>query len=187
MKFGYARVSRTDQNLDMQIDALTKYGVDEIYEEKVSGTKQSRPELVILLGKLRTGDTLVVWKLDRLGRTVRQLLALSEEFQAKGINFVSLTENFDTTTAMGKACFNIWCVLAQMERDVIAERTKTGLASARARGVKGGRKPHDRKNIDTALKMYFSNDYSISEILRLTGISKTSLYKYVREARIPHL
>lgn len=179
MVFGYARVSKDDQNLNLQIDALQKYGVDELYEEKISGAKQSRPQLDELLSKLRVNDTLVVWRLDRLGRTVKQLLALAERFQAKKINLVSLTENFDTTTAMGKACFNIWCVLAQMERDVISERTKSGLESARKRGVKGGRKAHSKKDVDTAMKMYFSNNFSIPEIIKATGICRTSLYKYV--------
>lgn len=182
--FGYARVSKDDQNLNLQIDALRKYGIDEIFEEKISTRKQERPQLSELLNKLRAGDILVVWRLDRLGRTVKQLLALAEHFQEKNISLVSLTENFDTTTAMGKACFNIWCVLAQMERDVISERTKSGLESARKRGIKGGKKPTPNKTVELAMKMYNSNEYSIAEILKATGLSKSTLYKYVNNYKV---
>lgn len=181
MKFGYARVSKNDQNLDLQIDALQAYGVDEIYTEKVTGKKEDRQQLNELLGKLRAGDTLVIWKLDRLGRTTKQLLALAEDFQRRGINLVSITENFDTTTAMGKFVFHMFCALIQMERDVIAERTKAGLEAAKKRGRKGGRKPKDRKKVEQALKMYFTNEFSIKEITDATGLSKTTIYKYVRE------
>ncbi|WP_058486837.1 recombinase family protein [Defluviitalea phaphyphila] len=181
MKFGYARVSKDDQNLDLQIDALRKYGVDEIYTEKITGTKQNRQQLTELLNKLRAGDTLVIWKLDRLGRTTKQLLALAEDFQKRGINFVSITENFDTSTPSGKFVFHIFCAMIQMERDVISERTLAGLAAARKRGRRGGRKPKDKKSIERALKMYFSNEFTIKDIEEATGLSKTTLYKYVRE------
>lgn len=181
MKFGYARVSKDDQNLFLQIDALKEYGVDEIYEEKVTGAKEKRSQLTELLGKLRAGDTLVIWRLDRLGRTVKQLLALAEDFEKKGIHFVSIVEQFDTSTAMGKFVFHMFCAIAQMERDVISERTKAGLEAARKRGRAGGRKPKEDKNIERALKMYYSNEYSIADILESTGLSKTTLYKYVRD------
>jgi len=179
MKFGYARVSTTDQNLDLQIDALTKYGVDQIYREKVSTKAASRPELTELLKILRAGDTLVIWKLDRLGRTVKQLTALAEEFESKGIHFVSLQESLDTTTAMGKFCFHIFCAAAQMERDIISERTLAGLAAARARGRQGGRKPIENKKIDQAIKMYNTKEFSIKEIIDSTGVAKSTLYKYL--------
>lgn len=181
MKFGYARVSTNDQNLDLQVDALQKYGVDEIYKEKVTGTKEERQQLTELLNHLRAGDTLVVWKLDRLGRTVKQLLSLAEEFEKKGIFFISIKENFDTSTPVGKFTFHMFCAMAQMERDVIAERTKAGLAAAKKRGRLGGRKPKDPKNVERALKMYFSNEFSIKDIEEATGLSKTTIYKYVRE------
>ncbi len=180
MKFGYARVSTNEQNLDLQLDALKKYGVDEIYTEKISGTK-SKPKLKELLSKLRKGDTLVIWKLDRLGRTVLQLIELAEELTNKGINFVSIIEQLDTTTAMGKFTFHIFCAVSQMERDVIAERTKAGLESARARGRVGGRPKVDKKKINRALKMYNSKDFSIKEITESTGISKGTLYNYIKE------
>jgi DNA invertase Pin-like site-specific DNA recombinase len=179
MKFGYARVSKQEQHIELQIDALRKYGVDEIFEEKISTRKDARPKLQELLGKLRTSDTLVIWRLDRLGRTVKQLLAIAEDFENKGVNFVSLHENLDTTTATGKFTFHLFCSIAQMERDVITERTKAGLEAARSRGRTGGRKSVESKTIEKALKMYLSNEFSIKAILETTGISKTTLYKYI--------
>ncbi len=181
MKYGYARVSTNKQITDRQMDALRAYGVDEIFVEKISGTKKSRPQLNILLNKLRTGDTLVIYELKRLGRNTKQLLALAEDFQANGIEFVSLTENIDTTTPMGRFVFTTWCALAQLDRDIISENTKSGLAAAKARGRVGGRKPTEQKKVNTALKMYFSNEYSVKEITDATGVSKTSLYKYVNK------
>ncbi|HBR31210.1 MAG: DNA-invertase hin [Pelotomaculum sp. PtaB.Bin104] len=181
MKFGYARVSTGEQNTDRQLDALREYGVDEIYEEKISGGKRSRPQLNLLLSKLRTGDTLVVYELKRLGRNTKQLLAMAEEFQANGIEFVSLTEKLDTTTPMGRFVFTTWCALAQLDREIISENTKSGLAAAKARGRIGGRKPHDKKQIEKALKMYFSNEFSIKEITESTGVSKASIYEYVHK------
>lgn len=179
MKFGYARVSKNEQNLDMQLDALRKYGVEEIYQEKITSKSQNRPELTELLKKMRSGDTLVIWKLDRLGRTVKQLLQLAEAFENMGVNFVSLHEQLDTTTAMGKFCFHMFCAVAQMERDVISERTISGLEAARERGRNGGRKPVDNKKIAQAMKMYSTNEFSIKEIKETTGIAKSTLYKYL--------
>lgn len=183
MKFGYARVSTEDQNLDLQVDALKKYGVDEIYQEKVSGTRLEREQLNELLKKLRKEDTLVVWRLDRLGRTVRQLLELSEDFEKKGINLVSINENFDTSTPVGRFTFHMFCAIAQMERDVISERTKAAVAAARSRGRVGGRKRIPEATIKTALKLYDDDKYSIDEIVQMTGISKATLYNYVRQRK----
>lgn len=183
MKFGYARVSTYDQNLDLQIDAISEYGVDEIFQEKASGKKVSRDRLNELIKNLRKGDTLVIWRLDRLGRTVKQLIELAEYFDKKEVKLVSLKENFDTSTPAGKFAFHLFCAMAQMERDVIAERTKSGLEAARKRGRYGGRKPIDRKNIETALKMYESNNFSVNEILVATGISKSTLYKYIHKSK----
>ena len=179
MIFGYARVSKEEQHINLQIDALNKYGVDEIFEEKISSRKSMRPQLQELLSRLRTGDILVVWRLDRLGRTVKQLIALAEEFEAKGIHFVSLQENLDTTTATGKFCFHMFCAAAQMERDVISERTKAGLEAARARGRNGGRPKIAAKTIETAKKMWLSQEFSVKEILDVTGISKSTFYNRV--------
>lgn len=181
MKFGYARVSTKDQVNDRQLDALRTYGVDEIFEEKITGTKKSRPQLNLLLSKLRTGDTLVIYELKRLGRNTKQLLALAEDFQANGIEFVSLTEQIDTTTPMGRFVFVTWCALAQLDRDIISENTKSGLAAAKARGRVGGRKPHNAKKVELALKMYYQNEFTIKEITEATGISKQSIYEYVKK------
>lgn len=182
MIFGYARVSTEDQKTDRQIDALQEYGVDEIYVEKISSTRD-RPQLNLLLNKLRKGDTLVIYELKRLGRKTKQLLALAEEFQEKEINLVSLTEQIDTTTPMGRFIFTTWCALAQLDRDIISENTKSGLAAARARGRIGGRKALDKKKVDQAIKMYNTNQFSVKEITQATGISKTSLYKYINIER----
>lgn len=186
MIFGYVRVSTADQNTDRQHDALHQYGVDEIYEDKASGMKRDRPELDRLLEKLRRGDTLVVYELKRLGRNARQLLELAERFQKNGIEFVSLTENIDTSTPMGRFVFATWCALAQLERDIISENTKSGLDAARARGRKGGRKPLDKQKVATALKMYHSKQFLISEITEATGVGKASLYNYLRKEKEDH-
>lgn len=155
MLFGYARVSTKDQNMYMQLDALQKYGVDKenIYSEKVTGTTKDRPAFTKMLAYLREGDTVAVYKLDRIGRSIKHLVDLINSFQEKGINFVSINENIDTTTAMGKLVFTIFSGLAQFERDIISERTKSGLDAARARGRKGGRP----KKEPSQVKYGFSN------------------------------
>lgn len=181
MVFGYARVSTRDQKIDRQIDALKKYGVDEIFEEKISGDKKYRPKLEALLNKLRAGDVVVVYELKRLGRNTRQLLSLVEEFEKKKIDFVSITENINTTTSMGRFIFTTWCALAQLDRDIISENTKSGLEAARARGRVGGRRPHPPEKVALAKKMYYSNEYSINDIKIATGLSKQSLYDYLRK------
>ena len=180
MIIGYARVSTKDQNLDMQIDALKKAGVERVFEEKVSGTKTDREQLSEALKILRKDDTFVVWKLDRLGRTSKQLIELVEQFDKDGVHFISIQESIDTTTPQGIFMFKVLCAMAQMERDVIAERTKRGLESARARGRVGGRPPKTDK-VKIALTMYDSGNYSITDILKATGISKGTLYNYVNE------
>lgn len=183
MKFGYARLNKDDQNSDLQIDALNVYGVDEIYEEKVTGTdtRQNRQQLTELLGKLRVGDTLVIWRLDRLGRTIKQFLALAKDFEQKGIRLVSLQEKFDTSAPMGKFVYDIFCAMSQMELDVISERTKTSTIAATRRSRFCGRKPKENTIVENVLKMYFSTEFSINDIIEATGLSKTTIYKYVRE------
>jgi DNA invertase Pin-like site-specific DNA recombinase len=141
MKIGYARVSTTEQNLELQLDALAKAGCDRIFEDQASGAKMARPGLDQALSHLREGDALVIWKLDRLGRTIRGLIELVGELRDRGIGFRSLTEGFDTSTPGGRLIFHIFAALAEMERDLIRERTQAGLAAARARGRNGGRKP----------------------------------------------
>jgi len=139
MIFGYARVSTEEQNLDMQVDALTQFGVEKIYKEKLTGTRRDRPQLEDLLKILRSGDKIVVYKLDRISRSTKHLIELSELFNDMGVHFVSITDSIDTSTAMGKFFFRIMASIAELERDIISERTKSGLQAARSRGKKGGR------------------------------------------------
>ena len=170
MIYGYARVSTADQNLDRQKDALGKYGIDRLYCEKMSGTKKNRPELDALLAELRDGDTVVVESLSRLGRSVKNLAELIEQFNETNIRLVSLKETIDTKSSTGKLLFTILASLAQFERDVIAERTKEGLKAARARGRKGGRPRSDSRKLQQAIKLYESGQHTVAEIEELTGI-----------------
>ena len=179
--FGYARVSTDQQNLDRQIDMLQKYGVDYLYNEKMTGTKRNRPELEKLLERLTEGDTVVVESLSRLGRSTKDLIWLMETFNTKGVNLVSLKESIDTTTSTGKLLFTLMSALAQFERDVLADRTREGLAAARARGRKGGRRPVDKEAVRKAVKLYKTKQYTVSEITELTGVRKTTLYKNLQE------
>ena len=149
--FGYARVSTEQQNLDRQIDMLQKYGVDSINNVKITGTIRNRPELENLLDRLTEGDTVVVESLSRLGRSTKDLIWLMETFNAKSVNLVSLKESIDTTTSTGKLLFTLMSALAQFERDVLADRTKEGLAAARDRGRKCGRPPGSREAIKKAI------------------------------------
>lgn len=181
MKIGYARVSTQDQNLDMQIDALTQAGCERIYTEKMSGKKDDRPELQRCIDALREGDTLVVYKLDRLGRSTFKLLELTGELEKNGVEFVSLRDNIDTTTAIGKAMFRMLAVLAEMERDIIAERTQAGLKAARARGRVGGRPKADKTKVLAALAYYKEGKMSVPEITKITGVSKATIYRYLQK------
>lgn len=179
MKIGYARVSTAGQSLDCQIDILKKEGCDKIFEEKVSGTIKDRPELIKLLEHLRKGDIVVFLDLTRLSRSVKDLFSIVEKIESLGANIKSLKEEWiDTTTPYGKFIFTIFAGISQFERDLISQKTKEGLKSARARGRKGGRPKIDNKAVSLALKMYNSKAYSLSEISKATGISKSSLYRY---------
>jgi DNA invertase Pin-like site-specific DNA recombinase len=180
MKIGYARVSKTEQNLDLQLDALKKAGAEEIYQEKMSGKKDDRPELNRLLQFLRKGDSLIVYKLDRLGRSTKKLLELAEELDSRGVELVSIQDQIDTSTAIGKAMFRMLMVLAEMERDIIAERTIAGLEAARARGRVGGRPKKDKNSVEMAIKLYRTKEYSVGEIAELTGVSKATLYRALK-------
>ena len=175
--FGYARVSTEAQNLDRQLDALEKYGVDMIYNEKMSGTKKNRPELTKLLDRITEGDTVVVESLSRLGRSTKDLIELTETFQSKGVNLVSLKESIDTNSPTGKLLFTLMSAIAQFERDVIADRTREGLKAARARGRMGGRPRADPEQVKKAVKLYKTEQYTIKEIEELTGIKKSTLYR----------
>lgn len=178
--FGYARVSTEAQNLDRQLDALKKYGVDCIYNEKMTGTKKDRPELSKMLDRMTDGDTVVIESLSRLGRSTKDLIELVELFGERGVNLVSLKESIDTKTPTGKLLFTLMSALAQFERDVIAERTREGLRSARARGKVGGRPKMNSDNVKKAVKLYNTQQYSIKEIEELTGVKKDTLYRNLR-------
>jgi len=179
--FGYARVSTEAQNLNRQLDALEKYGVDMIYNEKMTGTKKNRPELTKLLDRITEGDTVIVESLSWLGRSTKDLIELTEIFQGKGVNLVSLKESIDTNSPTGKLLFTLMSAIAQFERDVIADRTREGLASARARGRSGGRPKADAEQVRKAIKLYKTGQYSVKEIEELTGIKKSTLYRNLRK------
>ncbi|MDD3894005.1 MAG: recombinase family protein [Syntrophomonadaceae bacterium] len=181
-KIGYARVSTQDQNLDRQLDTLKEAGCDKIYKEKVTGTKKDRPELDKLLEDLRSGDTIIVSDLTRLSRSTKDLFNLVEQIESKGAYIKSLKESWlDTTTPQGRLMFTFIAGISQFERDLISQRTQEGLASARARGRNGGRPTKAKKDIDVAIKMYNSKLHSISEIEKTTGVSKATLYRYIKK------
>lgn len=175
--FGYARVSTEQQNLNRQIDALKKYGCDLIFNEKMTGTKKERPELSKMIDRMTEGDTVVIESLSRLGRSTKDLIELTELLQSKGVHLISLKEAIDTSTSTGKLLFTLMSAIAQFERDVIADRTREGLRSARARGRTGGRPKADADAVKKAIKLYNTKQYSIKEIEELTGVKKSTLYR----------
>ena len=175
--FAYARVSTSDQNLDRQLDALKKYGVDQVYNEKITGTKRDRPELNKMLDRMTAGDTVVIESLSRLGRSTKDLIELVELFESKSVNLVSLKESIDTSTPTGKLLFTLMSAIAQFERDCIAERTREGLKAARARGRAGGRPKTNIEQVKRAVKLYNTGQHSLKEIEELTGIKKDTLYR----------
>lgn len=183
MIFGYARVSTEEQNLDMQIDVLKKFGVDKIYQEKITGSRKDRVSLEELLKVLRSGDKLIVYKLDRISRSTKHLIELSELFDSLNVDFISIADNIDTTTAIGKFFFRTMASIAKLERDIISERTKVGLQAARARGKTGGRPLKKIDKILMSIKMYKSKDYTINQITDATWISKTTLYRYLNNPK----
>ena len=181
LKIGYARVSRDEQTLDLQTDALKAANCSRIYTDKASGALASRPGLDKALEQLRPCDTLVVWRLDRLGRSLKHLISVVEDLNAKGIGFASLTESIDTTTSNGKLIFHIFCSLAEFERNIIRERTMAGLAAARARGRKGGRKQAiAQKKIATVQHLADTSTDSIADICKSLGISRSTYYRRTR-------
>lgn len=183
MIIGYARVSTFEQILDMQINDLKKYGCKKIFKEKVSGSKSERQALNECLGTLQEGDTLVVWRLDRLGRSLKDLVSIITNLNDRKIKFKSINDgSIDTTTANGILIFNIFAALAQFEKDLISERTLAGLSAARARGKKGGRPkmdPSDPKII-TARKLHADKTIPINDICKTLGISRPTLYRYLK-------
>jgi DNA invertase Pin-like site-specific DNA recombinase len=181
MLIGYARVSTHEQTLALQQDALEKAGCEKIFTDTVSGTKAERKGLTEALSHLRVGDTLVVWRLDRLGRSLRHLIDTIIELNARGVGFKSLTENIDTTTSGGKLVFHIFGALAEFEREIIRERTQAGLASARSRGKVGGRpKALTVKQVQILRNMAADKSLTVSDICKTLGIGRTTFYRYVK-------
>lgn len=179
-RIGYARVSTDDQHLDLQRDALQQAGCCVIYEEAASGKNAVRPELEQCRKALRAGDTLVVWRLDRLGRSLPDLVQIVTDLEQRSIGFESLTEKIETGSAAGKLIFHVFAALAEFERGLIRERTQVGLAAARARGRSGGRKPKlGEKDVREIKALLNSPDIKVADVARRYGVSRTTLYKYV--------
>lgn len=181
--YGYARVSTKQQDLSRQLDLLSHYNCIEILTEKITGSKADRPELIRLKDKVRPGDTLIIESFSRLGRSTKDLIEIVEYFENKDVKLISIKENFDTNTPQGKLMITVFQAFSQFERDIIIQRTKEGLESARARGRKGGRPRVKEPSINKALKLYNSKEYSISEIVSMTGISQATLYRYIRNTK----
>ena len=184
MLVGYARVSTQEQDLALQLDALKGAGCEKVFEEKASGAQRERPMLKAALEYMREGDTLAVWKLDRLARSLKQLIETVEAFGERGLGLRSLTEAIDTTTAGGKLVFHIFAALAEFERGVIRERTMAGLQAARARGRKGGRPPAlTAKDLATAMAMLKNSEITVLEVAKRLGVAASTLYRHLPRAR----
>ena len=184
MKIGYARVSTYEQNLDSQIDSLKAFGCEKIFQEKVSTRKEDRKKLKELFSILRKGDVLVCTKMDRLARSLAELISIAKTLEEKEVDLVFIDQNISTAGASGKLIFHIMGAFAEFERDMIRERTLAGLASARARGRKGGRKRLlDEEQKKIAFKMYDSKDYTIKEIANAVGIKESTLYLYLKRRK----
>ena len=186
MLIGYARVSTQDQMLDLRTDALTRAGCAKMFTDTTSGAKAERPGLQEAMNHLRAGDTLVVWRLDRLGRTLKHLISLITDLNEQHIGFMSLQEHIDTTTSGGKLIFHIFGALAEFEREVIRERTNAGLQAARARGRFGGRptiQARDPKKIVLARKLHKDENMPVQEICDQLHIGKSTLYRYLKGER----
>ncbi|MGY8872799.1 MAG: recombinase family protein [Pseudomonadales bacterium] len=184
MLIGYARVSTDDQNLHLQRDALNQCGCGQIFEDQLSGAKAERPGLLEALKYVRPGDTLVVWRLDRLSRSLKDLIEMVAKLDERGVGLKSLHESVDTTSSSGKLIFHIFGALAEFERNLIRERTQAGLIAARARGRKGGRpKALNQDKQALAVRLYDEQKHTVNQICELMGISKPTLYKYIEAAK----
>lgn len=183
MLIGYARVSTDDQHLDLQRDALQKAGCERVFEDTASGAKAERVGLATLMAVLRAGDTVVIWRLDRLGRSLKDLIALVEQLDAGGVGLRSVQENIDTASIGGRLVFHLFGALAEFERNLIRERTRSGLTAARARGRQGGRKKRlDPAKRAVALRLYHERQHTVEEICRMMGVGRSTLYNYLTEA-----
>lgn len=184
---GYARVSSNDQNLDTQIEALENFGVDVIYQEKVSGVSEKRPELENLLHNLQEGDTVVVARMDRLARSLKHMLELVEDLERRNVHLVSLDYNFDTRTATGKMLFHIIGAVAEWERELLKEKQKAGLDIAKKKGVQLGRpRKYGRKHegMDHAIKLYEEGNHTIRKICNITQVSRSALYREINKRNL---
>jgi DNA invertase Pin-like site-specific DNA recombinase len=180
MLIGYARVSTDDQHLDLQKDALTRAACACIFEDQQSGAKGERPGLQDALGYARAGDTVVVWRLDRLSRSLKDLIDIVMQLETRGIGLKSLHESLDTSSSSGKLIFHIFGALAEFERNLIQERTQAGLQAARARGRRGGRpKALNAAKQALAVKLYREQEHTVGQVCQMMGISKPTLYKYI--------
>lgn len=189
MRIGYARISTVEQTLDLQLDALRAAGCDvqDIFTDIISGSKTARPGLDRALQYLRPGDTLVVWRLDRLGRSLPHLIDTMTTLRDRGIGFHSLNEQIDTTTPAGKLIFHVFGALAEFERDLLRERTMAGLVAARARGKKGGRRPKlTPQQVALAQKMHADPSIEVETILKTLKVSKATLYRYIHAGPRKH-
>jgi len=183
MLVGYARVSTHDQNLELQKDALQKAGCERIFMDQVSGSIAMRPGLEQTMDFIREGDTLVVWRLDRLGRSLKHLIELVTQLDQKNIGFKSLMESMDTNTTGGRLIFHLFGALAEFERNLISERTRAGLSAAKSRGRKGGRRlALDAQQREFAINLYKQRKHSVEEVCHIMGISKPTLYSYIRKS-----
>ena len=184
MKIGYARVSTADQSFDLQIDALKRVGCEKIFKDVISGTINNKKELNESLKMLREGDIFIVWRLDRLGRSLKSLIDFVNYLKKHGIFFISIMDSIDTSTAMGQFFFNITGAFAELERNLIHERTMAGLRAARERGVKGGRpKAIDKETFELAAKMYQTNDFTVKKICEKLNLKPRSFYRYLAESK----
>jgi len=179
---GYARVSTAEQNADLQTDELTSAGCYEVFVDHASGVLDRRPELEKVLERLRPGDTLVVWRLDRLGRSLRHLIDTVTALDERGVGFRSLRESIDTTTAGGRLVFHLFGALAQFEREIIRDRTMAGLSAARARGRNGGRPSKlSPDQVRAARRLYDEREHTVEQIGGMFGVSRTSIYRALRD------
>jgi DNA invertase Pin-like site-specific DNA recombinase len=181
MKIGYARISTSDQNLDSQISLLKEVGCEKIFEDVISGSKAERKGLKECLEYVRAGDSIVIYKLDRLGRSLKELLNLVEDLEKRGVNLIIMSQNIDTSTSSGRLMFQMFGMIAEFERELIRERTMVGLKSARARGRVGGRKHLlTKEQIENLKLVHGAGKTPIAEICRMFGIKKPTMYKYLR-------
>ena len=187
MMIGYARVSKEEQNLNRQIDQLTAYGAEKIIQEKYTGTRRDRPGIDVLFDILRPGDSLVVESISRLGRNTLDILLLTQELTMKKVQFISLKENMNTATPTGKAMLQMMSVISELERNLLADRVREGIAASQKRGVKMGRPKITQEKLDVAVRMYQSGDYSVKEIVETNQLSLGTFYKELNRRKLSRI